>query len=105
MGFIAVDIVAIEIGAVFLLVIAVSAVGFSLHIRLLRRTVQRRQAELRAQGTQAATVPPIVAERLPRLEVTTAQERWAEARRANAKGNNVGGPPAERPAPLGVATR
>jgi hypothetical protein len=45
-------VVAIEIGALLALIV-IATIAFSAHNRLLQRTVQRRQADLRVQRLQA----------------------------------------------------
>jgi hypothetical protein len=104
---IAVDTVAIEIGAAFLAMIVVVVVAFSLHNSLLQRAVQRCQAELRAQRAQAAAATPVVADRprSARLAATTTQEHWAETRQAGATENNTVEPPLQRPASPRAAAR
>jgi hypothetical protein len=104
---IAVNVVAIEIGAAFLAMIAIAAVASLIHIRLLERAVARRQAELRAQRAQAAAARPFVAEHpsVATLVVSTAQNRWAKTQRARPAEHATAEPPAERPASPRVAAR
>ena len=49
MELIAVNVAAIEIGAIFLVLIAIAVVAFLFHVRLLERAVLRNQADLRAR--------------------------------------------------------
>lgn len=100
MELIAVNAVAIGIAAFFLAVIAVAAAAFYLHVRLLERGVERRQAELRAQRAQVAAVVadhPHVA----RLRLVPSHGSWAEARQ-----DSIADDEAEQPvAPPRVAAR
>ena len=104
---IAVNVVAIEIGAAFLAMIAIAAVAFLIHVRLLARAVARRQAEQRAQRAQAAAAGPFVAEHpsVARLVVSTAQDRWAKTQRARPAEHTIAEPSAEPPASARAAAR
>jgi len=68
---IAVNAVAIEIGAAFLVAIAVAAVAFWAHTRVLEHEVERRRAELRAQWAHPVVSAPFMADRArrPQLEI------------------------------------
>ena len=93
---IAVDSVAIEIGATFSLVIVFAAIAFWLHERLLRRAVRLAEADLRAQRAQAAeTEPPVATDHRPiaTFQVSTVQERWVQTRQASAAKHNTEKPP------------
>lgn len=83
MEIVATDVVAIGIAFVFGTAIAIAVGAFYVHIKLLERGVQHRQAELRAQRLQAAAAA-VAPERPPvaRLRLVPSHEYQTEGRQA-----------------------
>lgn len=86
MDLIAVNASAFGIGAAFLAAILVTAVAFRIHMGLLGRAVERRQAELRARWALAdvKVLPEADAPRWGRLQIVSDPQRWAYAGRIEA---------------------